>query len=140
MQSPSPIPEVRPLTDAERELARWMLVHGHPGAAAYLDQLAHAHVVARCPCGCASIDVAVAGQPASVPGSLSILGDYLVGAGDTLSGAFIFARDGVLAGLEVYGLAGDAPRVLPTPDMLRPMDTPHPAPADEAPNAAAPAP
>jgi hypothetical protein len=46
------------------------------------------------------------------------------GSGDTLSGAFVLVQQGVLAGLEVYGLAGDAPSVLPTPAMLRPFGAP----------------
>lgn len=120
---PSPIPDVRQLTDAERDLARWMLEHGEPRARDYLGQLARAYVVARCPCGCASIDLAVEGIPA-VPGGMDVLGDYFFGDDETLSGAFIFAQGGVLAGLEVYGLAGDSPAVLPAPEMLSPMTPP----------------
>jgi hypothetical protein len=50
------------------------------------------------------------------------------GSGDELSGIFVFEQSGVLAGLEVYGLAGDAPKTLPGPDSLRPF-------ADETANA-----
>ena len=39
-----------------------------------------------------------------------------------LSGIFVYEKQGFLAGLEVYGLAGDAPKVLPSPDALRPID------------------
>jgi hypothetical protein len=120
MESPGQaIPDQRPLTEAERGLARWMLEHGSPEAAAYLSQLDQAHVVSRCPCGCASIDFEVAGLPAP-SGGLRILGDYLFGGEADLAGAFIFARAGVLAGIEVYGLAVEAPRMLPHPESLRP--------------------
>jgi hypothetical protein len=63
----------------------------------------------------------VSGMP-SPSGGLRILGDYVFGENADLAGAFIFERAGVLAGIEVYGLAGDTPRVLPEPGSLRPFD------------------
>jgi hypothetical protein len=115
-----PTSDRRPLTQAERELARWMLEHGTPGAGTFLPQLDKAEVVARCPCGCASFDLEVNGLPAPT-GKLRTLGDYVFGDEADLAGAFVFERGGVLAGVEVYGLAGDAPRDLPGPDSLRPF-------------------
>lgn len=115
-----PIPDERPLTAAEYRLARWMLEHSGPEAQSFLPQLELAHVVSRCPCGCASIDFEVAGHPRSV-GGLRVLGDFISGDGGDLNGVFIFERDGVLAGIEVYGLAGDAPKTLPVPEALRPF-------------------
>jgi hypothetical protein len=117
--APAPIAD-RPLTFAERDLARWMLEHGEPGASVFLEQLARAHVVARCPCGCASIDLGVSGER-TPSGGLRILGDYVFGSDDEVSGTFIFEKEGVLAGIEVYGLAGEAPTTLPTPGSLRPF-------------------
>jgi hypothetical protein len=116
-----PIPDRRPLTAPERELARWMLEHGSRAAADFLAQLEGAEVVSRCPCGCASIHFEVAGLPKPT-GGLRILGDYVFGGEADLAGAFIFERAGVLAGLEVYGLAGDAPSTLPRPGSLRPFE------------------
>jgi hypothetical protein len=116
----APIPDRRPLTQPERKLAQWMLEHGNPKAAEFLPQLSLAEVVSRCPCGCASIDFEVAGLP-KPSGGLQILGDYLFGEGTEVAGAFIFERAGVLAGIEVYGMAGDAPRTLPDPTELRPF-------------------
>jgi hypothetical protein len=118
---PSPIPDERPLTDPERRLARWMLEHGAPAGRAFLAQLDAARVVSRCPCGCASIDLEVAGLPAP-EGGMRVLGDYVFGGESDLAGAFIFECGGVLAGIEVYGLAGDAPSILPAPESLTPMD------------------
>ena len=77
-------------------------------------------VVSRCPCRCASFDLEVAKMPLPT-GGLRVLGDYVFGDDSDLAGAFIFERAGVLAGIEVYGLAGDAPRALPKPGSLRPF-------------------
>jgi len=115
-----PISGERPLTNAEYEIAQWMLEHGEPEAKAFLAQLRRARVVARCPCGCASIDFEIAGHPRPT-GGLRILADFLYGGESDLSGVFIFERNGVLAGIEVYGLAGDAPKTLPEHASLRPF-------------------
>ena len=112
----------RPLTEAEFRLARWMLEHGTPDAPAFLPQLEQVEVTPwRCPCGCASINFHVKGQPEAPPG-VHILGDFLIGVGDSQSGAFIFESGGLLSGLEVYGFAGEAPKVLPSIEDLRPFE------------------
>lgn len=104
----------RPLTIAERALEQWMLENGTSEAAGYLSQLEVAEATEwKCPCGCAGFNLRIKGQPAAPPG-VHILGDYLVGSGDNLSGAFICSSAGILSGVEVYGLAGNAPRVLPS--------------------------
>ena len=115
-----PVPDERPLSKAEYDLARWMLENGESGGRAFLSQLDRARVVSRCPCGCASVDFEVEGRsPPS--GGLRILGDFVFGGDSDLAGAFVFERNGVLAGVEVYGLAGDAPKTLPSPSALRPF-------------------
>ena len=109
----------RPLTEAERQLARWMLEHGASDATGYLVQLESAEVTSwRCQCGCASIMFQIQGHAKAPPG-VDILGDFLTGEGEDLSGAFIYSSVGLLKGIEVYGLAGDAPHVLPQPEDLR---------------------
>ncbi len=118
----------RELTSEERHLVRWMLEHGTPDAPQFLPQLERAQVLPTyCPCGCASIDFSIDGQPKPT-GGLRPIADFIFGSGDELSGIFVFEQSEVLAGLEVYGLAGDAPRTLPSPDSLRPF-------ADETANA-----
>jgi len=115
--------ENRPLTAHERSLARWLLEHGTPEAEAFLSQLDAAEVTPwRCKCGCASINFQIQGHPIAPPG-VHILSDYLFGGGDDLGGIFIFESGGLLSGLEVYGLAGDAPHFLPCPEGLRPFST-----------------
>ncbi len=122
---PAPIPEQRELSGEERKLAQWMLEHGESGALSFRSQLDRARVVSRCPCGCASIDLEVSGAP-TPSGEMRILGDFLYGDESNLAGVFIFERGGTLAGIEVYGLAVDAPRTLPNPSGLRPFDAPAP--------------
>lgn len=96
-----------------------MLENGTAEAVAYLAQLELAEAILwKCPCGCASFNFRIKGHPEAPPGVL-ILGDYLVGSGDNLSGAFIYSSAGILSGVEVYGMAGDAPSVLPAPEDLR---------------------
>jgi hypothetical protein len=54
-------------------------------------------------------------------GGLRPVADFVFGSEHDLSGIFVYEQSGVLCGLEVYGMAGGAPKVLPTPDMLRPF-------------------
>ena len=115
----------RPLTAQERSLAQWMLEHGNPEASTFLPQLAQADATTwRCPCGCASFNFKVEGKSEAPPG-VNILGDFVVGEGEAMFGIFIFESGGILSGLEVYSLAADAPRVLPTPEQLRPWTEPN---------------
>jgi hypothetical protein len=111
----------RDLTSEERILVRWMLEHGEPDAREFLPQLERARVLpTRCPCCCASIDFSIDGQPKPA-GGLRPIADFVFGRSDEMCGIFVFAQSGVLAGLEVYGLTGDAPKTLPSPDSLRPF-------------------
>ncbi len=112
----------RQLTDHERRLVRWMLEHGSPEAAAFLPQLEQAEVIPwKCKCGCASINFQIRGHAEAPPG-VHVIADFLFGEGDTLSGIFVFEMDGILSGLEVYGLADDAPKSLPQHEALRSLD------------------
>lgn len=111
----------RKLTLAEDQLIRWMLQHGTREAEAFIVQLDKAEVTPyRCPCGCASLQLSINGA-AGPSGALRILADFLFGSEEEPSGIFVFEKSGVLAGLEVYGLAGDAPKTLPPVESLRPF-------------------
>lgn len=111
----------RPLTTSERSLAKWMLEHGTSEARAFLPQLEDAEVTPwKCPCGCASFNFQVRGMPPAPPG-VHILGDFVFGAEGELAGIFICSSNGILSGVEIYGLAGDAPSELPAPAALRPV-------------------
>ena len=115
------VTRTRPLTDAERALARWMLEHGTSEAPPFLSQLELADATDwKCKCGCASFNFQIRGESPAPPG-VHILGDFLFGADSEPSGVFIFESGGILSGVEVYGLAGDAPKLLPRPHELRPF-------------------
>jgi hypothetical protein len=102
-----------------------MLEHGAPEALAFLPQLERAKATPwQCPCGCASINLSIDGL-AEPSGGLHVLADFVFGTAVDLSGIFVFEKSGMLAGLEVYGLAAEAPKILPVPEVLRPF-------ADEA--------
>jgi hypothetical protein len=120
----SPISEDRPLTRQEESLVRWLIEHGGPGTEAYLPQIPQARVVSRCSCGCASIDFAIAGKSPSADDGMKILSDYWWQAADgALFGVFAFARGGLLAGLEVWPIDGEAATAsLPTVEELQPLD------------------
>lgn len=117
----------RPPTSAEEHLIRWMLEHGKPEAKAFLPQLDLAQVTPwLCPCGCASINLSIQGYPAP-SGGLNPLADFIFGTDEDLSGIFVYAQSGILAEVEVYGLAGDAPRSLPSVESLRPFENTKPS-------------
>jgi hypothetical protein len=97
-----------------------MLEHGNKEAVLFQPQLALARATSwRCPCGCASFNLVVEGQPPDMKGHMRIVADFLFGPVDRPSGIFLFEKGGVLAGLEVYGLAGAAPKSLPVSEALR---------------------
>ncbi len=51
---------------------------------------------------------------------MQIIADFVFGDGDAY-GAFLYAQNGILSGLEVCGYADNAPKVLPEPEALRPF-------------------
>ncbi len=53
------------------------------------------------------------------PTGVGILGDFMFGDEDNLAGIFIFQSGGILSGVEVYGMASEAPDTLPSPVSLR---------------------
>lgn len=116
-----PIPENRNLTAQEADLVRWLLEHGGDEARSFLPQLQDLRVASRCGCGCASIDF--------IPDALGAIHpfyDYQWRSADgDLFGIFVFSKRGVLAGLEVWSIDGNAtPTTLPSPGSLQPIGTP----------------
>ena len=120
---PEPFLETRHLTAVEQRLMGWMLEHGNDEASSLLPQLGLARATSwRCPCGCTSFNLVLEGRkPPDATNQIRIVADFVFGPEDRLSGIFVFERGGMLAGLEVYGLAGDAPKSLPQSEALRPF-------------------
>lgn len=110
------ITEDRPLSAAESRLVRWLLEHGEPGSARFLPELDALRIVARCSCGCASIDFVEDGS-----GPMEVIADFdLRPLGRVPGGVFLFTRGGRLAGLEVYSF-GDPIAGCPDPEALVPL-------------------
>ena len=113
-------PDNRTLSLKERQLLTWLLDHGKPSAQSYLAAIESLRVVARCGCGCASVDFLHA---PSTP--LEILSDHMWrDAAGWVFGIFAFAKSGQLAGLEVWSIDGEGtPTDLPDAADLVPLDT-----------------
>src|SRR5712692_7487166 len=103
------VPEDRPLTSAEKGLVKWLLEHGIAEGRALLPQLERARVVARCSCGCASVDFAIDGRVASPKSGMSVVSDYRWDSPEGyLLGVFAFAREGLLSGIDLWSIDGRA--------------------------------
>ena len=120
--TPTEIAESRDLTAEERALVQWLLEHGTANAQQFLSQLQQAKVHSHCMCGCASIDFAIAGErPKHF--AMRVLSDFQWQDQDlNLFGAFVFEQDGLLAGLDLWSIDGQAtPSTLPPVEALVPM-------------------
>jgi hypothetical protein len=107
MTKPTTIPDVRPLTTDERRLLEWLLYHGTSEAAAYLEQLPKVSVVARCGCGCPTIDLAVDGRAARLSSPSTILADAAGKSPEGVGvGIIVHGREDLISELEIYSLAG----------------------------------
>lgn len=116
-----PIRVDRPLSTEEYVLTRWILENGLPEGPGFIGQLDKARVCSLCSCGCRSFDLSIDGAPRKF-GPLQILGEFWFGNEEdrTSAGVFVFAVDGLLAGLEVTAMYDEAPDVLPDPRELHP--------------------
>jgi hypothetical protein len=112
------IAESRDLPRDEANLVRWLVEHGKPEAREFILELDELRVVSRCPCGCPSINFVLDGS-----GGMQILSDYVYEDTDGHTiGVFAFAQNGILAGIEVWSIAGDPiPKGVPDPCVLRPF-------------------
>ncbi len=63
----------RDLTQHERNLVRWLIEHSHvKDASRLLTQVDRLSVVAKCNCGCPTIDFALDGEPVAQKGEMCI--------------------------------------------------------------------
>jgi hypothetical protein len=114
MTCPYFIPEARPLSVQERRLLEELLRQGTPESEAYVGQLPLVTVASRCPCGCPTIDLTVAGRSASPDTPTTILA---VGSGVSPEGVpfevILHGREGLISELEVDSLTAEGPFTLP---------------------------
>jgi hypothetical protein len=117
----NPITEDRSLTIEEESLVRWLLAHSNKDGCSYLPQVDHVWVVSRCPCGCATISFSVNGERRPDQ-AMKVIADFTWSCNGHRFGVFVFERGGLLAGLEVWSIDGEAaPSNLPRPDELQPL-------------------
>ena len=111
--------EYRDLTSEERRLLEWLISNGVPIAPAYASQLPDVRVVARCACGCPTLDLALGEKKTRTVGPSTILADV---AGRSPEGVpvsvVLHAREGEISELEVISLNETEVFGLPTPEML----------------------
>jgi hypothetical protein len=93
-------------------LLEWLLRHGTSEAPAYLDQLPRVSVIARCGCGCPTIELAVGGRAARPSSPSTILTDAAGKSPEGVGvGIIVHGREDLISELEIYSLAGDDAKI-----------------------------
>lgn len=115
------LPEDRPISDREAAVVDWVLGHGAlEGSLDHLrDSVRHLRVVARCTCGCASVDFVLDGQSA---GAHPIAEAVVRDSRGRACGVIVWGLDGRVSGLEIYAGDLDSATELPTVESLRRWD------------------
>jgi hypothetical protein len=90
-----------------------MLSQDFPGAESLRSQVLGVRVVARCDCGCATVDLEVAPEEPRATdagnGVLPVTGYVGSDTDQPRAGIIVFVDDGYLSGLEIYSMAEPAP-------------------------------
>ncbi len=110
----------KPISDEQRRIVLRLLQQIGPAGDAYRAQLDGASVVPGCGCGCPSFDFeAVGGSPAPPPHPTRLLADgYAESRHGHDLGLILWAEEGRLRGLEVYGYEDIEPFDLPALDTV----------------------
>jgi hypothetical protein len=117
----------RSLSQDERILLEWLLAHSSSDVLPsdipkYKSQIASLHVVAKCGCGCPTVDFTLhSGQKR---GASDIVAEAGGKSPEGVSvGVILHAREGEISELEVYSTQGsDVSFSLPIPDSLEPYE------------------
>ena len=110
---------IRPLTQHERDLVRWLVEHSHPDASRLLPQIDRLSVATKCNCGCPSIDFALDGEPAARKGE-QLVSDWIAEVDGMHVGVMLWQTNDRISTLEVYSLPGtDKPFGLPAIGSIR---------------------
>ena len=111
--------EYRDLTFEERRLLEWLIANGNADASVFESQVPQVKVVARCTCGCPSLDLALGEKESRTVGASTILADA---AGRSPEGVPVIvtlhAREGEISELEVISCDETEVFGMPTPEML----------------------
>jgi hypothetical protein len=116
------LPADRPITEREAAVVDWVLANGAlEGPLDHLrDGVQHLRVVARCACGCSSVDFAADGQSARAHPVAEAVGRDSRGRS---FGVVIWELDGRVSGLEVYEYEPGSATELPSVESLRRWDS-----------------
>ncbi len=113
------ISESRLPTQEELRLVEWLIANSSLDSFEYARQIPQLEVVSRCPCGCPSIDFAIAGRSRFGSPEVIALAEGRSPEG-TPVWVMLHSRQGEIAELEVYPLAKDAGDFgLPEPESLK---------------------
>lgn len=107
-------PLIRPLTQHERDLIRWLIEHSFvKDATRLLPQVDRLSVVSKCTCGCPTIDLALDGKPAVLKGQ-GIISDWDAEVNGMPVYVQLWISNDQISSLEVGSLPGtDQPFGLP---------------------------
>ncbi len=119
---------LRPLTQEEEKLLRWILEHGSDEAKSYLPQLEGMQAESSCTCGCPSISLVVHIDAAEIVGAKDrIVADLSGQAPERVTlGVLLFQDNGRLSELEFYPYDDAGKFSLPTIESLAPFETSEP--------------
>jgi hypothetical protein len=113
-------PEYRDLTFDERRLLEWLIANGNAEASVYASQLPQVKVVARCTCGCPTLDLALGGKKFRTIGASTILADAFGHSPEGVPvNVILHAREGEISELEVISCDETKVFGMPTPEMLK---------------------
>ena len=113
-------PEYRDLTFEERRLLEWLIANGNPEAPAYGSQLPQVKVVARCTCGCPTLDLALDAKKSRTVGASTILADAFGHSPEGVPvNVILHAREGEISELEVIPCDETNVFGMPMPEMLK---------------------
>ena len=114
------IPEHRDLTGEERRLLEWLLANSRTDTRSFFDQVSDTKVVARCSCGCPTIDLAVGKKTSRTAGISTILADaYGHSPEGVRVNVILHAREGELSELEVISMDDTDIFGMPSPETLQ---------------------
>jgi len=113
------IPEHRDLTSEERRLLEWLVTNSPTDTMPFAPQVPQTKVVARCKCGCPTLDLAVGEKTSRTVGLSTILADAYGHSPEGVPvNVILHAREGELSELEVISMDDTNVFGMPTPETL----------------------